>query len=210
METTVKVSRVSFLAKDKAGNPLNLFVLALANGQESILRTSKEFLTDLRESGLIGFNVNNINHPEVRDAVADLKQRPFTVTGNIKYAKEGELWTVTKDSSVITDKTNPQYGKVSIGDKLPYKRDMTLVEEGFLAVRLGGEMLLLRKQATANAMLSVASAFEDDFYSSSPSVDGSTAEPSATGQANTEPADSNDIPDDVMDAVTGKKATTKS
>lgn len=157
---TVQISSVRFIKEDKDKNPLNLFVLNLTNGKPAIVRSAKEFLTDLQNSYLIGAHVRNPNHPELLAVLRDLKGA--TVTGDILFAKQGELWTVTENSRVVTDKNHPKYGKVAVGDKLPYEKDMTLVQDGFLDVALSPQMAMMNKQAQAYGMslASMLNAFE--------------------------------------------------
>lgn len=151
---TVQISSVRFIKEDKDKNPINLFVLNLTNGKPAIVRSSKEFLTDLQNSYLIGAHVRNPLHPDVLDVLADLniEGRLSTVSGDILFAKQGELWTVTENSRVVTDKNHPKYGKVAIGDKLPYEKDMTLVQDGFLNVSLNPVTRMENKQAKAYGM----------------------------------------------------------
>lgn len=153
MRTTVSVNGISFIPNDKNGNPLNLYVLRLSNGKPNILRTQKQFLTDLKESGLIAPNVMNTNHPEVQNAIRDLKYKPFTITGNIKYCVKGQEWIVTETSRVVTDTNHPLFGQKSVGDSMVYENDMTIIEDDFLNIAVHPEVFMINKQALATASI---------------------------------------------------------
>lgn len=143
---TVQITNVRYIPVN-AKNPLPLFILDLASGQPSIVRSEAEFLTDLRNSYLIGENVRNANHPALLSVLRDLQGA--TVSGTILFAKKGDSWTVTENSRVITDSTHPNFGKVAVGDKLPYEKDMTLVTDGFLTIALAPHIAMMNKQAEA-------------------------------------------------------------
>jgi hypothetical protein len=197
METTVSVNRISHITKDKDGNVLDLFVFHLANGKPNLIRRGKQFLTDLSGSFLIDDRINNTRHPEVRDALEDLQAKPFTITGNIKYCKKGDLWVVREESTVVTDPNNPRYNTVVPGDKLPYETDMTIVEDGFLTVRVNPLVKAMNKDSIAKAKLYMAMLYDD-------------AEPVAkanTTQDNSE-FDANDIDSDVLKHALGINAGT--
>ena len=196
MKTTVSVSGISFIPNDKNGNPLNVYVLRLSNGKPNILRTTKQFLTDLKESGLIAYHVNNSNHPEVQNAIRDLKYKPFTITGSIKYCTKGEKWLVTENSRVVTDKSHPLFGQKTVGDEMFYENDMSIVEDAFLNISVHPEVFMINKQALATASI-MASMF------ATPDV----VESTTTGADVPPSADPNDIPQDVIDSALG--ATTE-
>ena len=162
---TYKVVHIRKIAEDSKGNPLNIVVLDIPN-RPSIVRSAKEFLTDLNNSFLIGDKVKNINHPDVLDVFKDLSAMPFTVTGTIVDAKKGQKWTVTENSRVVTDKNHPLYGEVEAGDELPYEKDMTLVTEGFLKVAVNPVIRYENKKVLATAMqemLDSANAMDNAF-----------------------------------------------
>lgn len=192
---TLQVVKVSKINKDKNGNPLNIFVLALANGQPAIVRSAREFLTDLKEASLIGDNVENPNHPEVLAILRDLKSSPFHVTGEIKHAKKGELWEVTATSLAVTDPNHPEYGNVSVGDKLPYKKDMTIVTDGFLTVRVSDEVMF-RINRIAAYSASLTSMIDN--YDMTATANNSTA--------SNDEVDFDAIPDSVMSEAAGATA----
>ena len=188
----LQISTVRFIKEDSNGNPINLFVLDLANGKPSIVRSAKEFLTDLNNSYLIGAHVKNPNHPELLSVLRDL--RGATIEGNILFANKGDMWTVTENSRVVNDPNHPKYGKVAAGDQLPYERDMTLVTEGFLQIDYSPQIAMMNKQAHAYGM-SLASMLN--------SFD--TVE-SATTTSGAEPVDAAHLDDDVVTEAMGTGA----
>ena len=185
---TLQITGVRFIPTDAKGNTLNLFIIDLANGQPSIVRSAKEFMIDLTNSYLIGAHVRNPAHPELLGVLRDLKGA--TISGDILTAKKGELWTVTATSSAVTKPSHPMFGKVSAGDQLPYEKDMTLVNDGFLTVTLHPQVTMMNKQAQAYGMslASMLNAF--DMPSNEPAVTATGAEPVVA-------------PDDVMGAAIG-------
>lgn len=156
METTVSVNKVSFVPKDKDGRDLNVFVFQLTNGKPNIIRRASQFLTDLKGSFLIDDRISNVRHPEVFGVLQDLQAGVFNITGNIKYCKKGDLWTVRENSSVVTDPNHPRYNTVVAGDKLPYETDMTIIEEGFLTIRVNPLRVAINKDSMAKAKLYMA------------------------------------------------------
>lgn len=155
---TLKANGIRKISQDKNGNPLNIFVINLVNGKPAVIRTAKEFLTDLKNSFLIGEYVNNTNHPELRQVLRDLSSGVYTITGNIKHVKKGDKWTVTENSSAVTNPSHPAFNKVAVGDQLPYQKDQSIVEDGFLQVNLNPTIrqenkdALYRGVALANLM----------------------------------------------------------
>lgn len=142
-----QILAVDFIYNDKAGNPINLTRIQLANAPTPILRREKEFLQDLKNSRLIPQDVKSIQDFRVMDAVELIEDG--TVIGDISFTKAGEMWTVTKDSRCITDSTHPLYNKVTVGQQLPAETDSTQVE-GFLSLRKS--MATRQLQANADAL----------------------------------------------------------
>lgn len=192
MKKTVKVIGVRRILKDANGNPLNIFVLEIPN-KPAIVRSAKEFLTDLKNSFLIGEHVVNPNHPELLSVLQDLNVAPFTITGTITDAKKGEMWVVTENSRVITDRSHPKYGEVSTGDKLPYEKDMTLVTDGFLNVSLNPQVAQQNKIAlsTGQAMASMLSTYDEV-----------VSESASYGTSDAPEFDVTDIPDNILQEAT--------
>lgn len=159
MEQSVRVLRVRRIVKDSKGNAINIVVVDLANGKPSIIRNSAQFVQDCKNSFLVDDNVNSIQHPAISRVLKGMKGG--IIGGNIAYNKKGELWTVTEDSRVLTDKSHPQYGKVTVGMTQPYQEDNTRVE-GFLDVELNDktEDRLANASAIADAMVTSRGIFD--------------------------------------------------
>ena len=159
MEQSVRVLRVRRIVKDSKGNAINIVVIDLANGKPSIIRNSAQFVQDCKNSFLIDDHINSIQHPAVSRVLKGMKGG--TISGDITYNKKGEMWTVTEDSRVLTDRTHPQFGKVTVGMQLPYQEDNTRVE-GFLDVELNDktEDRLANASAIADAMVASRGIFD--------------------------------------------------
>ena len=151
METTVKVSRVKRISATAKHS--DLIILDLANGKPSVIRNAAQFLQDCKNSFLVDDNVNSMAHPSVIAVLRGLKRG--AVSGDITHNKKGDTWVVTEDSSVFKDKSHPQYGKVSVGDKMPYLDDNTRVE-GFLDIDLSDKVATRMANAEAIAAATVA------------------------------------------------------
>ncbi len=151
------ISNVRFIRNNSAGELINLVILDLAGNKPSIVRNANAFLQDLDNSFLVD-GATSIRSPQVRAIMRDLAGA--TVTGDIKHFKAGDTWLVTKDSSVITDPSHPEYGNVEVGDKQQYQKDGTRVE-GFLTIR-PTEQVMARKEnafAIADMMATMNGAF---------------------------------------------------
>ena len=159
MEQNVRVLRVRRISKDSKGNNINIVVVDLANGKPSIIRNSAQFVQDCKNSFLIPDTVNSINHPAVSRVLKGMKRG--LISGDISYNKKGEMWTVTEDSRVLTDKNHPQYNKVAVGGQLPYQDDNTRVE-GFLDIELNAETedRLANAGALADAVVASRNVFD--------------------------------------------------
>lgn len=184
MEQSVKVFKVDRIASR------DLVVLRVANGKPAIIRNSKQFLQDLKNSYLISDNVENIKHPEVNTALRQLKR--FTATGDISFHKKGEKWTVTENSSVLKDKKHPMHGKVVVGDQLEYTADQTRVE-GFLDLELNATAQFNRDKAEAFAVTQMLEDGAFAFGSSSSDVNASYEDDALNAFDN--------IPDDIMNEI---------
>jgi len=193
METII-IAKVRKIAKDANGNTINLVVIDLANGKPSIVRSNTQFLQDLKNSYLVDESVNTVNHPQVLEVLRDIRRG--TVSGNISYHKKGEMWAITKDSRAITDPKHPQFGKVSVGDTLPYENDNTRVEDGFLDFVLPNDARTIRANASALASGTLALAGGFDVSDSMSASNASTV----TGVTT---QDAFDIPDNVMQEIVG-------
>lgn len=153
---TVQISKVARIAQGE----MNLIILELANGKPSVIRSPKEFINDLKGSFLVDESVNSMNHPQVRKCLRNL--RGGILEGDLKYAKAGETWTVTKDSQVITNPKAKGFGDYAIGDDKAYEKDATIVVDGFLTLELKEDAYQREEnaQAYASARVGSASAFD--------------------------------------------------
>lgn len=159
MEQSIQITRVRRINKDAKGNAINIVVIDLANGKPSIIRNSAQFVQDAKNSFLVGDNVTSINHPAISRVLKGMKRG--MVSGDISHNKKGDMWVVTEDSSVITNKNHPQYNKVSVGDELPYQEDNTRVE-GFLDIELNDrtEERMANAEALADATVASRGVFD--------------------------------------------------
>ena len=134
METSriASVRIIKEIVKNNVRVPMNIVVINLANGKPAIVRNADQFFIDMEESGLSVGKVNSLNHPSV--AKAKMYLTGGTVFGDFTYHKAGEKYIVTKDSRVITDKTHPKFGTVTVGSEQISEKDRTIVNEGFLTL----------------------------------------------------------------------------
>lgn len=139
---------------------VNIMVIDLPNGQPSIVRKFSQFLQDLKNSYLIDENVMSINHPDVTDVLPLLNRGK--VTGEITFSKKGDTWTVTPESSCITDPTHADFGKCSVGDTRVLENDGAYVD-GFLLFEVNAEARADKANAKAysRSLLAQAGAFDD-------------------------------------------------
>lgn len=148
---TVKapIASIRRIAKNSKKEPINLIVIELANGKPNIVRRLAQFVRDLDGSGrLEGTDpdfLTTVNHPVIVRACKKLKGG--VVEGNFVHVKEGEEYEVTANMSVVTDPTHPNFGTVSEGDKLKYKVDQTIVQEGFLELEANMQTQMVEEQA---------------------------------------------------------------
>lgn len=162
----VQALNVDYIQKDKNHKVVNLFVIKLNGNHPDLVRKQKEFLTDLKNSGLLPltFDVNHPNalsHPAFNSAFNDLKAMPFTIRGIIEFVKKGDMWTVTENSNVVKDVNHPDFGKYVVGQQKPYDNDATIVTDGFLSVTPNLEIIKLNKLAQAEvAMKAFSSGFD--------------------------------------------------
>lgn len=133
---------------------LNLVVIRLANNKPPVIRQMKQFLEDMKKSGLITDDVRSLQHPKLVKLIPHL--RNGIVEGEITHHKAGDKWTVTENSSVITDPTHEMYGKVAVGDQLDYETDGTRVAEGFLFLEPNDRYLNRQAQAEALAEITAS------------------------------------------------------
>ena len=158
MEQAVKVIRARRILKDSKGNAINIVLLDLANGKPSIIRNASQFVQDAKNSFLdVPDSCNSIQHPAMNAVLRGMFGA--TIIGDITYNKKGEQWVVTEDSRVITDKTHPQYGKVTVGMTQPYKEDNTRVE-GFLNLIPNIDQVTANANAYAQAQLTAMNIFD--------------------------------------------------
>lgn len=149
---TVQIARV----KRIIGEGVDLVALVLTNGKPDIVRSPREFINDLKGSFLIDENVNSMRHPQVREVLADLQGA--TLTADLKYAKAGETWIVTENSQVMKNPQAKGFGKYQVGDAKEYEKDATIVQDGFLNLRLTAEVRQENKIANSYASARVSSA----------------------------------------------------
>lgn len=193
---TIKATNVSFIGevtKDGQTRVYNIFVIQVPN-KPNLIRSAKEFMTDLRESSHIGSNVTNPNDARVLRTLRYLKQAPFTVSGDIIDVKKGDKWTVTENSRAITDKNHPLYGEVSVGDKVPSEKDATLVGEGFLKINYHPAIVqqMMIAEQIAEAQQSMLNTYDDVMTS------GDDYGSSSNGSTN---LGADDIPADVLEGA---------
>jgi len=142
---TVQISAVKRIATDE----VNLVVLVLANGKPDVVRSTKEFLNDLKGSFLIDDSINSMNHPQVRKALRNLKGG--MLQGDLKYAKAGDTWIVTENSQVVKNPKAKGFGQYAIGDAKEYEKDATIVVDGFLTFDFQEEAYQREENAEAYA-----------------------------------------------------------
>ena len=193
----LKATGLSIINQDNNGKVYDLVIIRLGNAP-AIVRNKSQFLIDLQESALIGKNVTSLNHPLALDVIKDLKEDWFTVRGEIKSVKAGEMWTVTENSIVVKDKNHPKYGTVVAGDSLPYEKDATIVTEGFLNISVNPIIRQENKIA-----LSTGNAYAQLLQTAQEVDTGATY-----GESNETPEfDASSIPDDVLAEATAGAST---
>ena len=163
---TVQIKAVKRIAQGDT----NVIILELANGKPSVLRSPEQFLNDLSGSFLIDEGISSMNHPQVRKCLRNL--RGGMLEGDLKYAKAGETWIVTKDSQVITNPKAKGFGQYAIGDEKEYEKDATIVVDGFLTLDLKEDAYQREDNAQAYATARVGRA---DAFDIAPDVDGGTS-----------------------------------
>jgi len=143
-----RIQSVALINKNAAGEVINLTVIKTTCGKTAIVRKPKEMLQDLKNSYLIGNNVQNIEHPAVRMAFKGLKGG--IVEGNIEYSKKGDKWEVTEDS-LCMKVGHPDFGTASVGDERTLERDQARVVDGFLELEQNMQYQALQMNALAIA-----------------------------------------------------------
>lgn len=183
----MKVVQISAVKRIRTADH-NLVVLDLANGKPSIVRSPEQFLNDLRGSFLIDDNVVNMNHPQVRKALRNL--RGGVAEGNIKHVKAGDTWTVTENSEVVKNPNAKGYGQYVAGDTKEYEKDATIVEDGFLTLDFKEDAYQREENAQAYAKERVSSASMLDI---APDFDGgASVDPTASASGDDEEGNDED------------------
>lgn len=134
-----------------------VIVLEVA-GHPALLRTPHQFVTDMQGSGrLLDLDPTDFKDFEYTDAVskADMQECAYAlvgaeVTGDINEYKAGDTYIVTATSDAITNKSNPNFGRVVVGDPLQAEKDGVRIE-GFLFVPKTAEERLDDKIAESYA-----------------------------------------------------------
>lgn len=128
---TTRIIKIDSIEFDKAGNRIDLTIIRTANSALPIIRRTAEFLTDLKNARLLTNRaVNSIWHSSVQRICKEL-ENGGTVTGNIRYTKVGDTWTVSETSSCVTNPNHPQAGVWTIGMQIPVEKPSSIVD-GFL------------------------------------------------------------------------------
>lgn len=148
---TLQISKISVIPHDKNGNAINVVAIRVGDNKPAILRSFDQFLTDLRESFLIGSDVDSMNDPEVRDVLADLAGG--SVNGNISFHKAGDEYTIDENHPAITNQNHRLYGKVVVGQKMQAEKDGARVTDGFLTLKREVSAQAINKSATAYAAM---------------------------------------------------------
>ncbi len=134
-------------------------------GNEPIIRTPKELLTDMQNSGrALAINPNDFKHGY--EFVSQGSKALFIqcaldcigaeVTGNIVNNKAGDTYLIEAGHPALTDTTHKLYGSVKEGDSAIIEKDGVRVE-GFLSIPLT-QAELYRRDITAtmaNSMLAI-------------------------------------------------------
>jgi hypothetical protein len=192
METT-RIAKVRIIkASDKLPQPI--VVIDLANGKPSIVRNQAQFLIDCEESGLLVGNVHTLQNPQI----AKLKNHLVggTVMGDFSYRKAGDKYVVTEFSRVITDKTHPKFGTVSVGATQIAEKDRTNVE-GFLTLQrpVHIEQMYINATVKAQEDLALSGAFDGIISAKSAETD--------------ENFDADDLPLEAIDEAIGSTPKAK-
>lgn len=132
------------------------FVLITVVGYDTRMLMSKgQFLRTLKNSFLLDENVESITSLEAREAMQQLMGGK--ISGKATLLKAGEKYTVTENSSVITNPDHPEYNEYNIGDEIEATRDSFRPEQGeFMSFRKSQEYI--NAEAYANKQLSALSA----------------------------------------------------
>ena len=154
MKAVIKdIRRIANRSKDNGGDAINIVVISLSNGK-SIVRNLAQFVRDLDNSGrLLGVDtdyITNVKHPAITRACTKL--RGGEVEGDFSYAKAGDSYEITENSSAVNNPQHPLYGQVEVGDTAQYQSDVTIVE-GFLFLAPSMKQMLVEEQAEASAQL---------------------------------------------------------
>lgn len=103
---TTRIVRVRVIPANKSKNGQATVILQREGYPDhDIVRGEKVFLTDLKNSFLIGDDVNSVNHPDVLDLFRELNTGGYMVTGSIENAAKGSTYQLDENSSEV--KANP-------------------------------------------------------------------------------------------------------
>lgn len=129
--------------------PKGVVAIRLTDGT-TVIRTQRQFILDLRNSGHIGDTGEDIsdstvitrmmNKITVREAIRNLNGG--SVEGDFKFHKAGEQYLATENSKAVLEST------AKVGESLAYEKDGYRIE-GFLNVQYSARV----EQTRSNAMI---------------------------------------------------------
>lgn len=167
---TLSIQKVSVIPFNKAGEAINVVAIRLDNGT-AIIRRNKQFLIDLRESFLIGQDVDSINDPSVLRVLRQLKNG--TVTGDVAYHEAGSKYFIDENHNALTNPNHRLYGKVVVGQEMETEKAGWRVTDGFLDF----EVSVKADVTNANAEAYADKRIKFEGFMKAPAVAESTEEP---------------------------------
>lgn len=121
-------------------------------GNEPVIRTPKELLTDMQNSGrALAINPAEFKHgyefvsqsTKALFIQASMDLAGATLTGDITNNKAGDTYVIEAGHPALTDSTHKLYGSVKEGDSATIEKDGVRVE-GFLSIPLTQQELYRR------------------------------------------------------------------
>lgn len=167
-------------------------------GNEPVIRTPKELLTDMQNSGrALAINPAEFKHgyefvPQATKALfiqASMDLAGATLTGDITNNKAGDSYVIEAGHPALTDSTHKLYGSVKEGDKALIEKDGVRVE-GFLSIPLTQQELYRRDITSlmASSMLatlgitSAPAQVAETVVNAEPELGSQVAEPTASAE----------------------------
>lgn len=131
------IGRVSVITKTRSGSPI--VVIGRLGNKYGIIRSAKQILTDLKNSFMIDLDITDINHPQVREALAELQDGDRTLTGSIAEYNKGTTYVIDEFSNeYINDKS-------TLGQERERTADSAIIERGtFLEFKRTSESKQIR------------------------------------------------------------------